>query len=1145
MIEGRGSSGSKHKRMAEIRGEKVSFNKRDIKPLHAMPSAQIEDPIIVHCPRPRSMMRSLLKVFGALVILAFISIGGIIVSVETGSIDATLSTQAKQALERALGSRYDARIGSTSVRFASGFKLALVAQDVDIIDEETGQHVSRARAIGMALNPLALLAGRVSVQSLEATGMELDTALLPKGQGIDFANLRVGDVPGYLDLAFVELDRFAQAFKASGTEEIDLSEIAIRLPSRNDGQPRIITLRELSLVPDGDGGYSLDGNVAFNGEVATLSLAAKGVADKIVNFTVRLDGFDIGPLVEQHDPQGLMHQGLNVKAGINIIGNRQLGEAAPSLSLAVGIGDGKLYIGGDAQPVSSGMINARYDFEKSVISVDNSQLILGQTVLPLRAEIKDNANGYDLRMRLENATALAEAGGEPPVGFDLTADGTFDRSSHLLDIPVLYVKSVMGDMAGSLKVHFVDKASPEISFGGQIARMDASAVKQLWPFWMARKARPWVVSNMFGGTVRNGSISVFIPQGRMCGPGCPLELSASELQIKFDVDNTRLNVTGDIPPLRDASAHFELVGETINVDIIKATSFFPSNRTLVLDNSNFSIKSVYAKPLMADLNLNVSGSADAVAELATFKPINALKDTEFKPEDFAGEVKANAKLAVGLLASQNPPQPLWTANLDLDGVSLTRPIAGRNISAVNGPMTIDNEALRLKGKARVDDVAVDLDVVQPTRKTSTVARQMLVKATLEPGQIAKLAPELTSILGGTTMLEIDASDQHRQNVELDLSNASIVLPGIGWTKGAGIAAGASFAMETVDGLTKVENFALNGDGFGAAGDLTFDKSGLSAANFSRFQLSPQDDFTVSIVSSRKNYSVTARGKSVDLKPLIARLRSSSAKNGTTDKPNGNPGSFNIKAQMDKVYGFNDEVMSNVSADVNLRDGKLRTIDLKAVTSRGQALVAQTTNRGDGGTINLTTSDAGSFARFANLYSRVRGGLLNLALTTANGNDWSGSLDMRNFAVLNEAKLQDIVATPTGDDGRSLNTAVRRNIDVSSEKFQRGFARVVYVNGTLALENGVIRGEQIGATFQGIVKDQNGNMDMTGTFMPAYGLNRLFAELPFIGIFLGNGRDRGLLGITFKLTGQTDSPRLAINPLSLIAPGVFRQIFEFQ
>ena len=105
--------------------------------------------------------------------------------------------------------------------------------------------------------------------------------------------------------------------------------------------------------------------------------------------------------------------------------------------------------------------------------------------------------------------------------------------------------------------------------------------------------------------------------------------------------------------------------------------------------------------------------------------------------------------------------------------------------------------------------------------------------------------------------------------------------------------------------------------------------------------------------------------------------------------------------------------------------------------------------------------------------------------------------------------------------------------------------MVYRRGALSLENGVVRGEQIGATFQGMLRDAAGNMDLTGTFMPAYGLNRLFAELPIIGSILGNGRDRGLLGITFKLEGPYEAPKMTVNPLSLIAPGVFRNIFEFQ
>ena len=1130
--------------MAEIRGEKVSFNKRDIVPLHALPSAQAEDPIIVHCPPPRSMARAFCKVFAALIVLAVLSVGGVILSIETGAVDNALSTQAGQALERAIGPRYEARIGSSAIRFSSGFRLALVAQDVDIIERETGQHLSRARAIGMALDPLALLTGRVSVESLEADGMELDTALLPKGNGLDLANLRVDGVPAMLQTAFKALDGFAQTFQRSGTEEIDISDIAIRLPEMENSKLMTVSLRELSLTPQPDGGYSLAGDVAFNGEVATLSLVATGGADATINgFEARLDGFDIGPLVEKHDPEGLLHQGLNVKAGLNIAARRAQANADPSLLVSLAVGDGTLYIGGDAQPISGGNVNARYDFPSSSIAVEHSRLTFGQTVVPLAGEIRDSAEGFALAVRMEQGIAAAEGSGEQPVPFDIRADGKYDKAAKQLDMPALYVKSALGDMAGSLKVRF-GVGSPEISFGGQIPQMEASAVKQLWPFWMARKVRPWVVGNIFGGTIRNGSIAVFIPQGRMCGPGCPLELHESELQIRFDIDNTRLNIAGDIPPLRDASAHFELVGEKVDVGIKKAASYFPSNRTLALENSRFSIASVYDKPLMADLDLNVSGTADTVAELATFRPINALKDTDFKPAYFTGQVKANAKVTVGLLSSQAPPPPVWAASLDLTDVALTRPFVGRHISAVNGSMDIDNDTLKLVGKGKIDDVTMDIDLTEPTRKTSPVARQLSLKAALSDAQVAKLAPELSKVLGGTTRLEINSADPQRQTVKLDLAKASIALPGVGWSKGVGIPADASFTMETVDGRTSISNFTLKGDGFGADGELAFDKSGLTSANFSRLQLSAMDDYAVSISAAKKSYSITASGKSADLRPLIAQFRDSAGGGGAGGEEGGFS-SLTIKADFDKVYGFNDEAISSFNTQVSVRQGKVRSVDFKGVTGKGQAVVAQTSTKGDTATMNLTSSDAGSFARFANLYTRLRGGLLNVVLSSANGSDWSGSIDMRNFAVVNEAKLQDIVATPAGEDGRSLNKAVRRNIDVSSEKFQRGFARVVYVGGTLAMENGVVRGEQIGATFQGVVKDRNGNMDMTGTFMPAYGLNRLFGELPFIGIFLGNGRDRGLLGITFKLTGKVDTPKLVINPLSLIAPGVFRQIFEFQ
>jgi hypothetical protein len=68
------------------------------------------------------------------------------------------------------------------------------------------------------------------------------------------------------------------------------------------------------------------------------------------------------------------------------------------------------------------------------------------------------------------------------------------------------------------------------------------------------------------------------------------------------------------------------------------------------------------------------------------------------------------------------------------------------------------------------------------------------------------------------------------------------------------------------------------------------------------------------------------------------------------------------------------------------------------------------------------------------------------------------------------------------------------------------------------------------------------VDISGTFVPAYALNNAFAQLPLIGPILGGGRNEGLFGVTFRITGQASAPTLNVNPLSAIAPGFLRKIF---
>jgi hypothetical protein len=498
---------------------------------------------------------------------------------------------------------------------------------------------------------------------------------------------------------------------------------------------------------------------------------------------------------------------------------------------------------------------------------------------------------------------------------------------------------------------------------------------------------------------------------------------------------------------------------------------------------------------------------------------------------------------MGLISDQNPPKPVWKAHIDLSNVDLAPPVSGRKIANLSGVLDVDPQAARLVGKAAIDGVPAEVSLVEPVGEDSPVKRERVIKASLNNEQREKLVPGLSDMIDGTIGLELTRLDETRQGVMLDLSKAALSVPWIGWTKGSGIRAKAQFEVSGEEGSqTDIRNFVLDGDGFGVRGSLSLADGNLTSADLSQVQLSPADNFDVSIKRTKAVYDISIGGSSADLRPIITKLRSGGAEQGSAFGGRGkDSGGATLRAKLERAIGFNDESLSNVSLLFSVRDGKILSADLSAATDSGQAVVSQMA-RGD--TVSITSGDAGAVVRFANLYSNMRGGLLNLRLK-ARGSDWLGSVDIRSFSLVNESRLQSLVSTPVGRDGETLNSAVKKNIDVSSAKFQRGFASLMYKDDALSIENGVVRGEQIGATFQGMLRDAAGNMEMTGTFMPAYGLNRLFGELPLIGAILGNGNDRGLLGITFKLQGPFEKPRLSINPLSLIAPGVFRQIFEFQ
>ncbi len=156
-------------------------------------------------------------------------------------------------------------------------------------------------------------------------------------------------------------------------------------------------------------------------------------------------------------------------------------------------------------------------------------------------------------------------------------------------------------------------------------------------------------------------------------------------------------------------------------------------------------------------------------------------------------------------------------------------------------------------------------------------------------------------------------------------------------------------------------------------------------------------------------------------------------------------------------------------------------------------------RGEDGLLRLTASDAGALARFADIYTRMEGGNLDLVMQTG-GETSSGAATVTNFALRDEPAFRQLVASaPTPGPGQTVDP-----LDARFQKLTVSFDRSP---GALEIRDAIIFNPYMGLTTEGTVDFARNRLDVTGTFIPAFAVNTLLGQIPLVGVLLGGGRTR--------------------------------------
>ena len=102
-------------------------------------------------------------------------------------------------------------------------------------------------------------------------------------------------------------------------------------------------------------------------------------------------------------------------------------------------------------------------------------------------------------------------------------------------------------------------------------------------------------------------------------------------------------------------------------------------------------------------------------------------------------------------------------------------------------------------------------------------------------------------------------------------------------------------------------------------------------------------------------------------------------------------------------------------------------------------------------------------------------------------------------------------------------------------FNNADARFRITPGQIIVSESSAMGPSLGISMNGYYDPNASTLDMQGVISPLYAING-------VGQLISR-RGEGLVGFNFKLEGPTSDPRVSVNPLSVLTPGIFREIFR--
>ncbi|MCR8825650.1 YhdP family protein [Pseudosulfitobacter koreensis] len=650
----------------------------------------------------------------------------------------------------------------------------------------------------------------------------------------------------------------------------------------------------------------------------------------------------------------------------------------------------------------------------------------------------------------------------------------------------------------------------------QLDEMAPDRLLALWPEKLIVKTRDWVEQNLLAGELREVDVSLRgVPNERM------------ESYLSFDFADADVQFMKTMPPIRSASGHASLLGNRFVASIDDGFVTAPEGGRVGMGGSSFIIPDVTVKdgaPAIA--RLETDSTVTAALSLLDQEPLRVMGKAGLPVGLADGRVALEGSIDLALKKKQEPGDVTFSVSGQLRDVRTDALVPNEVLSASALTLSASSDGVRVAGQGLLGAVPFDVTWDQPLGVEAKGGSQVrgtveISQATLDEFNIALPPGSIRGKGVGEIVVDLPkGGGAPRMVLTSDLRGLSMRLAPLGWSKAAATP-GTLRVAATLGTRPEVTSIALNAAGLQATGRVTLTAQGtLERASFSQVRVGGWMNAPVDIVGRGRNVAPEIRvlGGTIDLR--------------TADFGSDRAGGSGQSAGP-LVLALNELRITDTIALTGMQGRFTTTNGLDgSFTGRingGAEVAGRVVPQKGRSAVRVTSQDAGGVVASAGIIQNARGGDLNLTLLPVGQNGaFDGELTIRNTRVKDAPAIADLLAAISivglleqlSGDGIVFN-----NVEGSFR----------LTPNRMTLTKASATGPSLGISMDGIYNLNDKTLDMQGVVSPVYLLNGIGA------IFTRKGE--GLIGFNYALTGPAAKPRVSVNPLSALTPGLFREIFR--